>query len=140
DLMVWLSVGVALPMTFLSTPIVTLLFGDAFAASGAVLAIHIWASVFVFLGVASSKWFLAENRQILSFQRTIMGAIVNVILNVLLIPEFGPIGAAVATVASYAVAAFIFDAAQRETRKMFWMKIKAMNFKASLKRSSAISW
>ena len=66
DLMVWLSVGVALPMTFLSTPIVSLLFGESFAASGPVLAIHIWASVFVFLGVASGKWFLAENRQILS--------------------------------------------------------------------------
>jgi PST family polysaccharide transporter len=127
DLMVWLSVAVALPMTFLSTPIVTLLFGENFSASGTVLAIHIWAAVFVFLGVASSKWFLAENRQMLSFQRTALGAVVNVILNFLLIPDYGPVGAAVATVISQATAAFLFDAVQPVTREMFFMKIKSMN-------------
>lgn len=97
DLMVWLSVGVALPMTFLSTPAVTLLYGEAYAESGLVLAIHIWAAVFVFLGVASGKWFLAENRQILCFQRAAIGAVVNVVLNLILIPGFGVIGAALAT-------------------------------------------
>ena len=127
DLMVWLSVGVALPMTFLSTSVVTLLFGEAFAGSGPVLAIHIWAGVFVFLGVASGKWFLAENRQVLSFQRTALGASVNVVLNFLLIPDFGPIGAAVSTVISQAMAAWLFDAMQPVTRGMFLMKIKSMN-------------
>jgi PST family polysaccharide transporter len=134
DLMVWLSVAVALPMTFLSTPIVTLLFGESFSASGTVLAIHIWAAVFVFLGVASSKWFLAENRQMLNFQRTALGAVVNVILNFLLIPDFGPIGAAIATVVSYATAAFLFDVAQQETRQMFAMKVRSLNLVASLAR------
>jgi O-antigen/teichoic acid export membrane protein len=127
DLMVWLSIGIALPMTFLSTPLVVLLFGDAYIASGAVLAIHIWASVFVFLGVASSKWFLAENRQVLSFQRTILGAIANVGLNLWLIPIFGAVGAALATVMSYAMAAFFSDLMQKETRKMFSMKVSALN-------------
>ena len=127
DLMVWLSVAVALPMTFLSTPIVTLLFGESFSASGTVLAIHIWAAVFVFLGVASSKWFLAENRQMLNLQRTALGAVVNVVLNFLLIPDYGPVGAAVATVVSQATAAFFFDAVQPVTREMFFMKIKSMN-------------
>lgn len=134
DLMVWLSAGVALPMTFLSTPIVTLLFGEAFAESGTVLAIHIWAAVFVFLGVASGKWFVAENRQILSFQRTMLGAVVNVVLNFLLIPGFGAVGAAVATVVSYAVASFFTDALQQETRKMFVMKVRSMNLLSSLSR------
>lgn len=127
DLMVWLSCVVALPMTFLSTPIVTLLFGDAYTESGPVLAIHIWAAVFVFLGVASGKWFLAENRQILSFQRTLLGAVVNVVLNLILIPSFGVIGAALATVISQATAAWLFDLAQPETRSMFFMKIRSMN-------------
>jgi O-antigen/teichoic acid export membrane protein len=127
DLMVWLAVGVALPMTFLSTPIVTLLFGEAFAASGPVLAIHIWAAVFVFLGVSSGKWFLAENRQLLSFQRTVLGAIANVVLNLWLIPVYGVVGAALATVMSYAIAAFFADLMQKETRKMFLMKVSALN-------------
>jgi len=128
DLMVLLSVGVALPMTVLSTPIVTLLYGEAFAESGQVLAIHIWAAVFVFLGVASNNWFLVEGRQILSFQRTVLGAVVNVALNFLLIPAYGPVGAAVATVISQGTAAWLFDVMQPVTRRMFFMKIKAFNF------------
>ena len=134
DIMVWLSLGAALPMTFLSTPIITLLFGDAFVAAGAVLAIHIWAAVFVFLGVASRKWILAENREILSFQRAVVGMITNVVLNFLLIPEYGPIGAAVATVVSQANATIFVDLFQKETRKIFYMKINAMNIFASLRR------
>lgn len=132
DLMVWLSVAVALPMTFLSTPVVILLFGEAYAASGIVLAIHIWAAVFVFLGVASGKWFLAENRQILSFQRTALGLVVNVILNFLLIPDFGAVGAAIATVAANAAAAYFFDLVNIGTRDMFIMKSRALNLSRAL--------
>ena len=65
DLMVWLAFFVALPMSFLSTTIVTILFGDTYKQAGTILSIHIWASVFVFLGVASGKWFLTENRQLM---------------------------------------------------------------------------
>ena len=127
DLMVWLSVAVALPMTFLAGPIVVLLYGPAYAEAGTVLAIHIWTSVFVFLGVASSQWFIAENRQILGFQRTLLGAAINIFLNYILIPQFGPIGAATATVAAQLTAAWFFDAIQSITRDMFFMKAKSMN-------------
>lgn len=127
DLMVVLAVLVALPMTFLSSLVVTLLFGDAFIDAGAVLAIHVWGAIFVFLGVASGQWFIAENLQILSLQRTLLGAVVNVVLNFFLIPLLGSIGAALATVISQAMAAFLFDLVQPVTRKMFNMKIKSMS-------------
>ena len=127
-LMVWLSVAIALPMTFLSSTVVVALFGPAYAESGPVLAVHIWSSVFVFLGVASGQWFIAEGRQMLSFQRSLLGAIINILLNIFLIPKFGVIGAAYATILSYAVAALFFDLIQAETRHMFYMKINAFNF------------
>lgn len=128
DLMVWLSVFVALPMTLLSTPIVITLFGSAYVESGLVLAIHIWASVFVFLGVASNQWFIAEGKQLLSIQRTFLGLIVNIILNFFLIPRFGPAGAACATIFSFAIAGLFVDFFNVKTREMFYMKIKAFNF------------
>jgi len=127
DLMVVLSVSVALPMTFFATPVVVLLFGEPYAAAGAVLAIHIWASIFVFLGVASGKWLLAENHQLLSMQRTVLGTIANIGLNLMFIPSHGVIGAAIATVVSQALAAWLFDPLQSVTRPMFFMKLAAMN-------------
>lgn len=127
DLMVTISVVVALPMTFLATPIIGLLFGDAYVGAGPILAIHIWASVFVFLGVASGQWFLAENRQVLGLQRTALGAIANIGLNFWLIPFYGVLGAAIATVVAQAVVSFLFDGLQAITRPMFFMKLAAMN-------------
>lgn len=127
DLMVVLSVVVALPMTFLAPPLMGMLFGEAYSAGGPVLAIHIWASVFIFLGVASGKWFLIENLQVLGLQRAVVGATVNVVLNLLLIPLHGVIGAAIATVVSQAIAAWLFDSLHTATRPMFFMKLSAMN-------------
>jgi PST family polysaccharide transporter len=127
DLMVIISVIVALPMTFLSTQVIILFFGEAYSGAGPILAIHIWAAVFVFMGVASGKWFIAENNQLLSFQRTALGAVLNVGLNLWLIPVYGAVGAALATILSYAVAAFFSDLLQQKTRKMFYMKVSALN-------------
>jgi len=136
DLMVFISVSLALPMTFLATPIVELLYGASYVGSGSVLALHIWASVFVFLGVASSQWFVAENRQILQMQRTVLGAIVNVSLNFWLIPIYGTTGAAVATVISYAVATLFADLLARETRHLFVMKVSSLSFVQIIKRGA----
>lgn len=134
DLMVVISVAVALPMTFLATPIIVILFGEAYHGAGTVLAIHIWASAFVFLGVASSNWFLAENRQVLGLQRSVLGAIANIALNLWLIPLYGAIGAAIATVVSYAIAALFADLLQSETRGMFIMKSRSLNLFSVLGR------
>jgi O-antigen/teichoic acid export membrane protein len=112
-----------------------MLFGEVYAAAGPVLAIHIWASIFVFLGVASGKWFVAENRQMLSFQRAMLGAVVNVILNFLLIPGFGPVGAAIATIVSYSMSAFFTDFLHQETKQLFYMKVSALNIISFLWRA-----
>ncbi len=127
DLMVLISVGVAVPISFLSTPIITLLFGKAYHGAGTILAIHIWSMIFVSLGVASGKWFLAENRQMLSLQRAGIGVTVNIFLNFLLIPKFGGIGAAYSTLVAQIATCLLFDIIQAETRKMFYMKLKAFN-------------
>ena len=133
DLMSFLSVGMALLMTFLSTPVMIMLFGNEFAASGSVLSIHIWASVFVFLGVASGKWYLAENLQLVAFQKALFGALSNIALNFLLIPNFGFLGSAWATVISYALADFVFDLFYKKTRVNFQMKVNSLNVVKKIK-------
>ena len=125
DLLVKLALAVAIPMTFLSNATVVLLFGQEYAEAGKILAIHIWTALFVFLGVASGKWFLVENRSLLAFQRVFVGMLVNIAVNFMLIPRYGGIGAAVATLLSQAVAALLIDAVHKDTRPMFRMKLKA---------------
>jgi len=132
NLIVMLSLSVAIPMTFLSNWVVTLLFGNAYQQSGSVLAIHIWAGIFVSLGVASGQWFLIEGLQRYSFYRTLLGAVVNVGLNLLMIPKFGVLGAAWATVISYAAAGLFSDVLQKKTRTIFKMKLRSLNMYSTM--------
>jgi polysaccharide transporter, PST family len=120
------SIGIALPMTFLSQVLMVMLFGDKYADSGGVLAIHIWAAVFVFTGVATSSWFVAENLTHLQLYRTLGGAIANVLLNFILIPLYGVTGAAIATVISQAIASLFSNATNPQTLKLFKVQIKSL--------------
>jgi O-antigen/teichoic acid export membrane protein len=125
---VWMAIAFALPMTFLSDWLVVTLYGEAFRAAGQVLMVHVWAGVFVALGVASGSWFISENLQRLAFYRTFLGATINIGLNLLLIPALGLLGAAVATIISQSMAAFFFDLLTRRTRMVFFMKLKTLGF------------
>ncbi|KST65814.1 flippase [Mastigocoleus testarum] len=122
-LLVVLALVIALPMTFISGSLITLLFGKSYIAAGSILAIHVWACIFVFMGIASSPWFVAEGLTHFSLRRTLAGAIINIILNFLLIPKYGGVGAAIATVISQAVASFLGNAMHPQTRKLFWIQI-----------------
>lgn len=126
SVMTLLAIMVSVPMTFLSGSLITILFGNDYSEAGNILGIHIWASLFVFMGVATSPWFVAEGLTHLSFRRTLMGAIINVILNFLLIPIYGGSGAALATIISQAFAAFFCHAIHPKTRKIFRIQIQSI--------------
>jgi len=126
DLMVWIAISIAIPITFLSDWIVNLLYGIQYSESADVLKVHIWAGVFVFLGVASGKWFLSENLQKLAFYRTLFGAIINIILNFIMIPKYGIIGASIATLISQMVASYLFNILNSITRNTFIMQTKTI--------------
>src|SRR3569833_2234335 len=93
DLMVYLSVPVAIVVTFAS-PLIYKLYKPEYAYAAPVLSVHIWSGVFVFLGAASSQYLIAEYFSTLTFVRTGAGAIVNIVLNLILIPKMGMMGAA----------------------------------------------
>jgi O-antigen/teichoic acid export membrane protein len=126
DLMVWIGIAIAVPVTFLSDNIINLLYGGQYNQAGGVLLIHIWAGVFVFLGISSGKWYLTENLQKLLFWRSFYGMLVNIGLNIILIPSYGIKGAALATLFSQIVAAYIFDISSDKTRLMFIMKTRSI--------------
>ena len=110
----------------LGTPLVTGIFGLSFAAAAPILKVHIWAGLFVFMREAFSKWLLLENLLVFSLLTHGLGALTNIALNSLLIPRWGGLGAAYATLISYAVAAYFSLALSRRTRPFFAMMTRAM--------------
>jgi polysaccharide transporter, PST family len=121
-----IAIAISVPMTFLSGNIITAMFGSGYAEAGPILAVHIWTSLFVFMGVATSPWFIAEGLNNISLGKTLLGAILNIILNFLLIPEYKGLGAAIATIVSQAVAAFLSNAIDRRTQKLFKIQMQSI--------------
>ncbi len=126
NFMVWISLIAAIITTFLGEWVVDLLYSDQYSQTAGVLIIQTWSGIFVFMGVASGKWFLSENLQIIAFWRVFYGMILNILLNIFLIPKYGIEGAAFATLASQSVAAYFSDFFNKKTRPMFFTKTKAL--------------
>jgi len=107
SLMWWTMLPLSAGIALFSQPIVALLYGPAYRASGTVLAIHVFANIPVALGVSQSIWIVNEGKNRIALYKTVIGAISNVLMNLLLIPKFGAIGAASATVLGQFISAVL---------------------------------
>jgi PST family polysaccharide transporter len=63
-----------------SHAIIRILYSTGYSGAAPVLAVHIWASVFVFLGVAQSPWDISKNMLKLALYRTVAGAVIDLAL------------------------------------------------------------
>jgi O-antigen/teichoic acid export membrane protein len=105
NLMALLAYLVAVPVTFLAGPIVEFLFGAAYSKAGPMLALLIWAGLFANLGVARSSFLTAMNWARIHVVTVFAGCLINVALNIVLIPRYGGMGAVIASCVAYWFAA-----------------------------------
>ena len=125
-LMTWLAVAIALPVSFFASSIINLIYGFSYQDAGLVLAIHIWSAVFVFLGIASGVYFSVENYTKKSLHRTLLGALINLLFNMTLIPIYGIVGAAVSTLIAQFSTNLLYDFFDPSIRPLLKIKLKAL--------------
>lgn len=125
-LMFWLAFLISIPVSVFSKDIINLLYGSDYNEASKVLSVHMWGSVFVFLGVAFSSFLNSENLAKVALFRTLIGAAVNIILNFLFIPEYGVVGAAVATLVAQAFSNLFYDLFDPNVRRYLYLKINAI--------------
>jgi O-antigen/teichoic acid export membrane protein len=126
ELMSLLAWFAAIVLFVLHDVIVVLLFGPAFADAAPVVAVSAWASVFVFSGVAASQWAIAKNLTRQAMVRTLLGAGLNIALNLILIPRYGITGAAVATLISQGIASVGLNLVMPSMRECFFLQVRAI--------------
>jgi O-antigen/teichoic acid export membrane protein len=102
-LMFFISVIMAIIVTFLAKPIILILFGNGYLESVGILRIYIWSSIGIFLTYAVIQYLMSENLVKNIFWLNLLTMIINIILNLIFIPAFGIIGSAWATFISYLV-------------------------------------
>ena len=105
---------------------VNILYGSEYAGATNVLRISVWAGLFATLGSARSIWLINENLQRYTIVYTITGAIVNIVLNYIMIPSFGAVGAAITTLISQFAANILALFFFKDTKKSSIMLLKSI--------------
>ena len=93
----YISIFVSVLFLILGDFAIRILYGDAYAPAGLPLKIVTWYTAFSYLGVARNAWIVCEEKQKYLKYLYIVAAIMNVILNFIMIPFWGAAGAASAS-------------------------------------------
>ena len=126
DLLLIIALIVAIIVSLMAEDIILMVFGSDYVVSSTILVIHIWAGLFIFMRAAFSKWILIEDMLIFSLITQGAGAVVNIVLNLWLIPLYGGIGAAYATLIAYSFSSYFSLIFHSKSRVVFLMMTKSL--------------
>jgi len=96
--MIIIAIPIGFGTVLLADKIILLIFGPAYTNSTTALQILIWTIVFTFAGASFVQLYIATNRQLIITKISLICVVINLILNLMLIPKFSYIGASIATV------------------------------------------
>jgi O-antigen/teichoic acid export membrane protein len=120
-----LIIPIAFGTTLLSRSIIWFFYGNNFLPSVPALQVLIWSEIFVFVGIVYSNVLVSIGAQKINFAFTGISALINIILNFLLIPVHGIVGAGIATLIAYAIGS-LMGLALASTRNYFITLWKTM--------------
>lgn len=93
-----LGIPLGVGTTLLANKIILLIYGTEYTNAVIALQILVWSAVIIFMSGAFARLLEASDKQVVITKITAICAIVNIILNLILIPHYGYIGASVVTV------------------------------------------
>ena len=113
---IWIGIAAGFAITVLGKLIIYIMYGAEYLPATSSLQISAWYTMFAMLGSARGIWIVCEEKAKYVKYYLGVGAVLNIILNYLLIPAFGPGGAAAATLATQIFTAVLAPAMFKETR------------------------
>ena len=69
--------------------LISVFYGAEFDGSHSILLVHLWAAIPMALGIARSSYLVAEGYLTFALVANLFGAVVNLVLNLILIPRYG---------------------------------------------------
>jgi PST family polysaccharide transporter len=127
----WSMLPIGLIVFFFSEFIISGMYGSEYISASDVLAVHIFTNLPIGLGVIQSLWIINSKKSALVIYKTCIGAAVNIGLNFLLIPIYGAIGAAFASLIAQSISAvftnilFAPEIFKLQLKSIFFLKTKA---------------
>ena len=129
SIIIWFSLTQCLAITILAPIIINIIYGSDYIAAVSVLRVVVWFTTFSYLGTVRNIWILSYNYQRYLTMINVSGAIMNIILNILLIPQYGAIGAAIASVIAQFFTNFVIGYIIKPLRVNNKLMLKGLNLK-----------
>lgn len=131
----YLSMIVSVLFVLLANPVIRILYGTEYLPAAMPLRIVTWYTAFSYLGVARNAWIVCKDVQKYLIWIYLSAAVANVALNALLIPIWGPSGAAFASLISQIITTFVVPFFIKPLRKNSILMVEAVLLKG-LKRKN----
>lgn len=106
--------------------IISFIYTDEYLDVLSVLYVYSLSLVFITMGTMSNIWLIERGLQKYKVNRVLLGLFINIALNFMLIPEFGLIGAAVATLISQAISSLFANYFFKETKVLFKLQLESL--------------
>lgn len=126
-IVICMALAQSLLMTLGASPIISILYGSEYEASIPVLRLIVWYTTFSYIGAVRNVWMLAEEKQRYLWIINLAGALMNVVLNMILISLWDVKGAAIATVITQMFTNFVICFVINPLRPANMLMIKSMN-------------
>ena len=127
SIIIYFSLAQSLIMTFGAKIIVSVVYGAKYYPATSALRIVVWYTTFSYLGSIRNIWLLAESKQKHLWKINMSGAIANIILNALLIPQMGINGAALASLITQFFTNVIIGYVLADIRRNNVLMFKSLN-------------
>lgn len=116
SIIIWIGIAAGAGVMLLGRWFFATFYRPEYMASVPSLYLLIWSTLFSHLAVSRSTWLVCEGLNRYSELFPIWGVIVNLVLNILLIPPLGATGAAAATLATQVVVTMVAPLFYKATR------------------------
>lgn len=127
SVVIYLSFLQSIFMTVFSNLIVLILYGQSYMPAGPILKIAVWYVTFSNIGSVESIWIVSENKQKYLPLINLFGAVLNIFVNILLIPTWGACGAALASVFTQVFSKFFLFLLIKPMRPIGKIMLKSFN-------------
>ena len=122
----WACIAYGVFITIFAKQIIVIIYGKKYIDAVDSLSLVVWYTSFSYFGAINNVYMVAEDKIKWVQATTLIGAIGNIILNFFLIPKWGIVGAALASLLTQFIANFVLMAVIPDLRKGFGIMVRGM--------------
>ena len=126
NIIVWLSILMALFVSFLAYWLIRYTYGVMYLAAVPILQIIAWKVVGMALSSSGGQLIIIEKKQKYAVIRNLCGCMVCIMLNLIFIPRYGAVGSAIVTICTVMTSGYLANSFIPPYRKFFKMETIAI--------------